>query len=557
MTSQEWAIQQFSALNGIGFSRFEPGEPKRGIIPRGVKPGRLPKSNVVEEVAEEGSFGSEMMPSLQSGLTEITTLDDGLNFDDIFHMPSDTSFGHEPTIVEQGDCLWSDQQTQHIWMEQQYDGWHNEFVKPPSPPPSPPPPPPPPAFVDSEPITSIEGLSLKLKLPPKPVIPTAESINQSNGIHVSDILNNLQLAQNKQPLQPQKPSKEAEDFEFPEYFWSENLEEEQPDTRPANGTGGNGEEADYLSVLAQSPKTVKSQPQVQIVRAVAPVESGVQRIKQKNTTSTTRDPAPLLYTQFLWDQCQTPSGKANIKSLEKQFLNLLSNKKESGVMLPAMNGQRRRIVHELGLFYHFTVKSYDKEPNRSCFVKKNKASRIPSVLLSVSTVEPEKAAIHSLSLKDSPPNTVFTISDVPVYVPLSVFNVILGPIIGSYVLLKRQSKPGGLSGRIRDIDAVFSTSAKKLVGERLIKKKTEYEIVKYTSTSPEYADSAHDSDRESCYSEPESDSILPPQCALQKGWSQLPSKPGQPSPAPIVQKHEKYADMGWVRNTFSGLKQTQ
>ena len=565
-----WDIQQFSAQNGIGFSKFdeEPNQtntPKRGIIPRLRKASNKPiETEIVREVPLQNCFNTF----------------EGMHVEDDI-IPTLTS---SELLPKDG---WD------VYNQNQYMLWNDGFI--PSPPPSPPPPPPPlppqgefePSYpsnylvqdttsgydvafqpleftqqlptqssilndsqqgvfeADSYLVQDVpaEGLvaelAAKLKMSKKP-IPENTLSDRPTGVVLSEIAAQLQPSTGR--------NFKEEEFEFPEYFWDANLDDYQQVTP---------KEDPYLKVVVQTSKSNKLATDSKQIIKSTPINATEVKIKVKNNPSAN---VLFWYTQFLWKQCSTPSGLSHVKFIEKQFYSLLHSKQDCGVMLPAMNSLKRRIVHELGLFYRIHIKSYDKEPNRSCFIKRNKNSKIPFVVLSSSTNEPETTALNHLKTNNNS-ERVILIRDVLNAMPLSKYNLILHPVIGSFILLKRQSSSGGGGGGGNHVDvvAVFTSVAKMLVAERLLKKRIDNMIVRLSDWEQNSLQAttsvSDDDDVHSCYSEPDFESFPPQQ--FQEGWSQLPMKSGQLQSVPVVQKEEKYADMGWMRNTFAGLKQTR
>ena len=87
----------------------------------------------------------------------------------------------------------------------------------------------------------------------------------------------------------------------------------------------------------------------------------------------------IVYSVPLWLAAQ--HHMSHVRFIEKTFQELLLQGTNTK-MMPAMNEEKRRIVHQYGSYYNIQVQSVDQEPNRTCELTRNPTSAVPATLLS-------------------------------------------------------------------------------------------------------------------------------------------------------------------------------
>ena len=166
-------------------------------------------------------------------------------------------------------------------------------------------------------------------------------------------------------------------------------------------------------------------------------------------------PRNVWYSRALYLHCKSAAGLAHITHIERTFREMITTRTASK-MLPAMNRQKRGIVHELGLYYNMNVASVDREPKRSCNVKITSSAYVPRTVCSEwcrLSKDPNDIAEERLL---SHPHLALVFPRVPAAATEADFNIHFSPQAGRVLMLYRKAKASG-EGPVRVVLAVFLT----------------------------------------------------------------------------------------------------
>lgn len=98
-----------------------------------------------------------------------------------------------------------------------------------------------------------------------------------------------------------------------------------------------------------------------------------------NNATASQGPRVILYSTKLWTVAKSTPDV--IRSVENHLIDFVKGSAES-LVLPAMEKDKRAVVHEMAYYFHVHTESMDHEPNRTIYLTKTLSSQIPDPLLS-------------------------------------------------------------------------------------------------------------------------------------------------------------------------------